>query len=265
MGRALIRQFAGVDRRRRLIEGAGFTPLALAPVSSWFRLAGSTITGSGYSSVRDVINPSSPATQGTDARRPPGATSSNGLPILNVTAATLSVPLIAARVGTAAWGFWAWLNQTSGADALISFGTTGGATGGNHSWFNFNTSGTNGKVELWDGASSRRCDTTFAVGAWKFVTLEFNGALSGDARFVSTINGAVQTPAFSGSLGAVPATLNAVTGSASMLSFNTGGGFPFVGNVGPNWGFLGAAMSGATEGLLTSAARTALMNFEAPT
>lgn len=236
-------------------------------VSSWFSLAhtSSVITGSGYSSVHDILNPSSPATQSTDARRPPGATSNNGLPILNVTAATLSVPLIAARVNTTAWGFWGWVKQSSTADALISFGTTGGATGGNFAWFNFNTSGTNGKVELWNGASSRRCDTGFAVGAWKFVTLEYNSALSGDARFASSINGVAQTASFSGSLGAVPASLNAVTGSASMLSFNTNGGFPFVGNVGTNFGFLSSAMTGASEGLLTQQARLALMSYQRPT
>lgn len=236
-------------------------------VSSWFSLAhaSSVITGSGYSSVHDILNPSSPATQSTDARRPPGATSNNGLPILNVTAATLSVPLIAARVNTLTWGFWGWVKQTSTADALISFGTTGGATGGNFAWFNFNTSGANGKVELWNGASSRRCDTAFTVGDWKFITLEYNSARSGDARFVATTNGVVQSTSFSGSLNPVPASLNAVTGSASMLSFNTGGGFPFVGNVGPNWGFLSAAMAGASEGLLTQQARLALMSYQRPT
>lgn len=237
-------------------------------VSSWFSLAhtSSVITGSGYSSVHDILNPSSPATQSTDARRPPGATSNNGLPILNVTAATLSVPLIAARVNTTAWGFWGWVKQSSTADALISFGTTGGATGGNFAWFNFNTSGTNCKTEIWNGASSRVVNKgSLTVGTWKFFTLEYNSALSGDARFAITIDAAPQTGTFSGSLGSMPASLNAVSGSASLLSFGTGGTFPFVGNVGTNFGFLASAMAGAAEGLLTQQGRLALMNYQRPT
>lgn len=237
-------------------------------VSSWFSLThpDSVITGSGYSSVRDLLNASSPATQSTDARRPPGATSANGLPILNVSVHTLSVPLIAARVNTTAWGFWAWIKQTATADALVSFGTSGGATGGNFAWYNFNVSGTNSKTELWNGASSRVCNTAgHVVGTWKFVTVEYNSARSGDARFLTTVDAVAQTTVFSGSLNPVPASLNAVTGSGSMLSFTTGGGFPFVGNVGPNWGFLSSAMTGATQGLLTTAARLALMNYQRPT
>ncbi len=236
-------------------------------VSSWFSLvhASSVITGSGYSNVHDIINPSSPATQSTDARRPPGSTSANGLPILNVTAATLSVPLIAARIGTAAWGFWGWIQQSATADGLVSFGTSGGASV-NFAWFNFNTSGTNCKTELWTGASSRVANKgSLTAGTWKFLTLEFNGALSGDARYMLSVDAVALTPAFSGSLGSVPATLPAVTGSGSLLSFTSGGGFPFVGKVGPNFGFLNAAMAGATEGLLTAAARTKLMNYQPPT
>lgn len=236
-------------------------------VTSWFSFGhpSSVITGAGYSSVHDILNPSSPATQSTDARRPPPATSANGLPIVTVSASNLSVPLISARIGTAAWGFWGWLKQSSTADAVVSFGTSGGASA-NFAWFNFNTSGTNCKTELWTGAQSRRCEKgSLSTGAWKFFTLEFNGALSGDARYTLTVDAAPQTVTFLGSLGSVPASLPVVTGPGSILSFTSAGGFPFVGSVGTNFGFLGSAMSGASEGLLTQQGRLALMNYQRPT
>jgi hypothetical protein len=236
-------------------------------VSSWFSLAhpSSVVTGSGYSSVRDILNPSSPATQSTDARRPPAAVSTNGLPIVTVSASTLSVPLISARIGTTTWGFWGWLKQSPTADAVVSFGTSGGASA-NFAWFNFNTTGTNCKAELWTGAQSRRCEKgSLSTGVWKFLTIEFNGALSGDARYTLTIDAAPQTVTFGGSLGSVPATLPVVTGPGSLLSFTSAGGFPFVGSLGTNFGFFGSAMSGVSAGLLTPAARLALMNYQRPT
>lgn len=236
-------------------------------VSSWFSFAhpSSVITGAGYSSVHDILNPSSPATQSTDARRPPAATSANGLPIVTVASSNLAVPLIAARIGTAAWGFWGWVKQSATADGFVSFGTSGGASA-NFAWFNYNTSGTNCKTELWTGAQSRVFNKgSLTAGAWQFLTLEFNGALSADARYIITIDGAVQSGTFSGSLGSVPATLPAVTGSGSLLSFTAAAGFPFVGSLGTNFGFLAAAMTGASEGLLTQQARLALMNYQRPT
>lgn len=270
MGRALSRQsFHGVDRRRRVIEGVGFTPAELSGVvTSWFRLAdaSSVITGSGYSSIQDVLNPSSPATQSTDARRPPAATSANGLPILTVAASNLAVPMIAARANLSAWGFWGWVKQSATADGLISFGTSGGASA-NFAWFNFNTSGTNCKSEIWTGASSRVANKgSLTAATWKFLTLEYNSAFAADARLALTIDAVSLTATFSGSLGSEPASLQSgVTGSGSLLSFTSAAGFPFVGSVGGNFGFFGGAMSGATEGVLTAAARAALMNFEAPT
>jgi hypothetical protein len=259
--------------KSKVTEGAVLSSLGPAAftegaVTSWMRLSdpASVITGSGYSSIQDVLNPSSPLTQSTDARRPPSATSTNGLPILNVTAATLVVPLIAARTNVNTWGFWGWVNQSATADNIVSIGTSGGASA-NFAWFNFNTSGTNCKTELWTGASSRVANKgSLTAGTWKFITIEFNGARAGDARYTLTVDTVVQTATFSGSLGSMPATLpSGLTGTGSLLSFTSAGGFPFVGKVGPNFGFFGAAMAGATEGLLTAAARQSLMSFEAPT
>jgi len=266
MGRALIRQFTGVDRRRRIIEAVGFTPLELAPVSSWFRVAAGTITGSGYSSIPDLLSPSSPMTQSTDARRPPAATSSNGLPILSVTASNMAIPLIASRINTAAWGWWGWIRPSTTADGFLNFGTQGGASA-EFMWLTFTNSGTNLHSEVWataGGSRVRNIVGSITAGAWQFVTAEYNSALSGDARYTVTVNGTPIAGTNGGSLGSMPAALPAVTGSGNFLSFQAIGNFPYVGSVGPNFGFMNAAMSGATEGLLTAAARTNLMNFEAP-
>lgn len=55
----------------------GSTPVTITSgaVTSWFRVAQGTITGSGYSSIPDMLA-ASPMTQSTNARRPPAGTSS---------------------------------------------------------------------------------------------------------------------------------------------------------------------------------------------
>jgi hypothetical protein len=257
----------------KVADGAslgGGTPVTITggAITSWMRLAdpASVITGSGYSSIRDVLNTSSPLTQSTDARRPPASTSANGYPILNVTASNLTVPLIAARVNTATWGWWGWIQQASTADGLISIGVSGGASA-NFAWVNWNTSGTNTKTELWTGASSRVFNKgSLTAGTWKFFTVEYNSAFAADARYIITVDTVVQSGTFSGSLGSMPASLpSGLTGTGSLLSFGSGATFPFVGKIGPNFGFFGAAMPGAVSGLLTADARAQLMAYEAPT
>jgi hypothetical protein len=237
-------------------------------VSSWFSFAhpSSVITGSGYSSVHDILNPSSPATQSVDGRRPPSATSANGLPIVTVSVSVLAVPLIAARMNTATWGFWAWVKPTNAADGILSFGTNGGASA-NFLWFNFNSSATNSKSEVWSGAQSRIMNKgSLTPGSWRFLTLEYNSSFSGDARFILTLDGVVQSGTFSGTLGSMPAALQSgVTGSGSLLSFGSAVAFPFVGSFGTNFGFLASAMANVSTGLLTQQARLSLMNYQRPT
>jgi len=240
-------------------------------VSSWFSLAhpSTVITGSGYSSVHDLLNPSSPLTQGTDNRRPPNATSNNGLPIITSSTAFMTCPVIAARTNTTTWGFWGWFKQSTTADSIQSFHTTSSTgTDVNRDFLFFRSSGASLRFRVFaTDASSRDNDVSGLTAAqWNFFTVEFNGSRSADARSIITVNGAVPSQAYGTSTGVteIPATLRTVTGNGAAIGLGSGGPF-FVGSVGTNFGFLGSAMSGASEGLLTQQARLALMNYQRPT
>lgn len=259
-----------VSPRRQIITPGSFSPLDLPGVmGSWFRLAdpASTITGSGYSSVADVLDPTSPATQGTDARRPPAATSANGLPILTVTAQALAIPVTAARYGTTKWGFWGWFKRDTGANNICSAGVTPGSDV-NRLYIELALSSTVFRVEVANSDSSqfRFCDVSSGtINTWQFLTVEFNNAFAGDLAMCMSVNGTAIAPSFSGALGTVPSSLRAITGNTSFGAFSSAAAFPFKGSIGGNWGFFKGAMAGVTEGLLTARARSDLMNFEAPT
>lgn len=251
--------FAGSDPQS-VTEGA---------VTSWFSLAhpSSVVTGSGYSNIHDILNPSSPLTQSTDALRPPAATSNNAFPIVTVATHFMSLPIIAARSDVTTWGFWAWVKQGATANNMHSYRASAGASVNRHTFF-WQTSGTEVVSEITSGAGSRFVGTTgHTAGAWNFLTLEFNGNRSGDARAIITVNGVVPATlgyATGSGIASMPATLNAVTGTGSMFALGAAGPF-FVGSWGTNFGFFGAAMSGAEQGLITTSARLGLMNYQRPT
>lgn len=273
MGRALIRQYQGVDRRRRLIERAGFSPLALAPVSSWFRLAQGTIAGSGYSSVPDLLDPASPATQATDARRPTNQTSNNGLPIMTWSGnQVLAAPLTTARNGATHWGCAGWvrLANLTAVKTLVSIrDLTGGSSA---SKITVSADTATGRVVVFVASSDgRRGDSAaaFSAGTWAFMTCEYDAdAATEAARATITVDGTVRALTFSNfGVGGVTGALATPTGNLLIGNQQDAGSSSnvWVGSLGPNLYLFGSKMAGATEGLLTAAARTALMNFEAPT
>lgn len=243
------------------------TTITEGAVSSWFRLAhpNSIITGSGYSSVADVLNLSSPATQSTDARRPPPAVAANGLPIITVATAALVIPATTARFATAKWGMWMWLKRNTSADNICSAGTTPGSSV-NRLYTNVVGSVFRAQVFNSDSSQSRLCDVASGtINTWQFFTVEYNSDFAGDLAMCMTVGGTPIVPTFSGALGAIPSSLRSITGAASFAAFSSAAAFPFIGSMGGNWGFMNGSMAGVTTGLLTPAARTALMNFEAPT
>ncbi len=243
-------------------------------VSSWLRVALGTITGSGYSSIPDVLNNNLPTVQTIDARRPVAATSANGLPILTCTDDALQVPLGPQNNNSTLWGFACWLRQTGGTfPTLISIDSRAGA-GASASKVLIAPGAadpTRASVDVFNSISTAERDG-FVNGVllsskWVFLTVELNLATGNNeaSRAVITINGSVQTLTFTGALPSMPVLMATPTGFANLFSQNAAtGSNPFVGNVGPNIYFMNAAMPGATEGLLTTAARLALMNFEAP-
>jgi hypothetical protein len=225
------------------------------------------ITGSGYSSVQDVINPSSPATQPTDALRPAPATSAGGLPIVTVSAHVLSIPITAARDGTTSFGFWGWFRRTGGTFPVRAAGRTlSGANADRFetqafpnvadlNFFSLNGAGADSNAAVTDGS---------VLNAWQLETYEFNGAGATNAdKLVITKDSVVQTVTFTGA--AFPAALLSATGTYMWLAQSAAAGNPFVGQCGGNWGFLGTPEAGVTAGILTPASRLVLLNYERPT
>lgn len=244
-------------------------PSSISAVSSWFRLASpnTTIAGLGYNRVEDVLDPTSPATQTTDGLRPVPSTSTNGLPTITASAHVLSVPITTARDGTTSWGFWGHFRRTGGTfPARFSMRALSGASADKITNTTFpNLTGLYAQVLNGAGADSvAEVVAGSVLNAWQFETYEFNGSVSGDAnRLVITKDGVVQTVTFTGA--AMPASMASVTGTIALMAEQLNGSNPFVGQVGPNFGFLGAPMAGVTAGILTPAARQILSNFERPT
>lgn len=255
-----------VAPRAKLVQNDDPVSATGGAVSSWFSLThpSSVITGAGYSNVHDVLNPSSPMTQSTDALRPPGSTS-NGLPIISTVADVLDMPLIAARVNTTRWGFWAWIRRGVSAN---NFHSTGASSGSSQNRFYMEIAGGNTMIcRAFEGGGAQRTAQAAigAISTWQFFTVEYNASATGDARLVQTLGGSVVTTTFGGAASEIPSSLVAATGSGSFLAFTLAGAFPFIGDVGPHFGFMNSAMNGATEGLLTPAARLKLMNYQPPT
>jgi hypothetical protein len=254
---------------RPRIVGGSFVPADLiGVVSSWFRVSRGTIEGSGYSVIPDQLDAANPATQATDARRPPAALSANGLPILQCLTAYMSAAITAARTNVTTWGYWGWLRPAATSDSPMTLAIGGGANV-NRTFLWFNTSAQRLQFRVFTATGHRHAEVLgLSADTWRFYTVEYNGNLVGDARCAITIDGVVQTPIFSsGGAGVteMPPTLMAVTGTISLFSAFAAAGPYFVGQHGPNFGYLAGAMAGATEGLLTPQARAQLRNFEAPT
>jgi hypothetical protein len=88
-------------------------------------------------------------------------------------------------------------------------------------------------------------------------------------RVVASRDGALQTCAYAdnnGTPGTFASSMQVPTGSMNLFAQNAStGGNGWVGDIGPNIYIFGSRMAGATEGLLTPAARALLTSFEAPT
>lgn len=250
-----------------------FNPAQLgSAISSWLRVAGAVVTGSGISSLPDVINVN-PAVQGTDALRPALGASANGLPLITgASGKVLTVPLIGANSDPVRWGIATHISTPLSVSARTLFGVR---TGNGASALRVNV-----KV---DSDESLRCvvyldETNNRAGATAasqiggstvhFITIEYDGDQATEAtRLVISIDGVVKALTFANEAGAgtIPPTMVEATGSALIGAFNTAGGSaPFTGFIGPNIYFMNSKMAGATEGLLTAAARSALSLFERP-
>lgn len=261
------------SRRRR----SDFDPATVSAVSAWLRVANATSSGGLISSLPDMLN-SNPAVQATDANKPATGTSANSLPIMTSTAAKfMNWPVHASNNGTTQFGYGMWIKATSttGSRGLADTSAlSGGASANKFRSFGV-TGGNQFSVRVYNATSTAGRSATLASGfgtlnTWQFVTVELDLDSGGAeaSRCVVTIDGVVQTLNFAdllGTPGSMPASMAAPTGSMILLAIANNGTAGWVGDIGPNIFFFGSAMAGRTEGLLTSAARTALRNFEAPT
>jgi hypothetical protein len=235
--------------RRR--AAAPFVPSQLSAVSAWLRLANGTITGSGYSSIPDMLGGTSPAVQATDARRPPSATSANGLPIATFTLPQyLSWPLSAPINGAIKNGFACWCKSTLvGFQNLFAIYTGGGGASAAKVDFFTNGQTLQASVEV-GGACSKYPFMT--ANAWHFVTYEYDGAQATDAaRLLVTVDGSVLATTNT----TIPTSQATPTGNAWI------GGYSSIQNwegaIGPNFFALNRQ--------LTTVERLNLMGFEVVT
>lgn len=225
-------------------------------ILGWLRLGapGTTITGSGYSSVVDVLN-SNPAIQATDANRPINGTSANGLPIATFSTHFLQWSLNASNNGATKMGiagYFKLANVVGNKTLAVSTLTAGGASAN--------------KVLYMANANQIRCDDQtvdrHAVSvntvdtAWRFLTMEIDCTqVAESAKVIQTIDGVVSVTSFSSDT-AWSATMGVPTGNMLIGAGTTGAASPFVGSMGPNLYFLGRQLTGAE--------RTSLINFEKP-
>ena len=262
-------QWLPAHLRRPLMNQSAFSPVQLSAVSAWLRLNGATVTGSGYSSVPDVLGGTA-AVQTTDARRPVNGTSVNGLPIATFTDDVLQWTLDNARNNTspaAGLAFWIKCTPDVTVRRLASVRLPGASGGGSDNRVEL-CSDSNGArgffVDVYNSTvTARRGATAAALTAatWLFVTWEYDGSKATDAlKCLLTINNVVQTLSFSdaaGAPGAMPATLIQPTGELYFGAQTLVPANPFVGSIGPNIFALNRQLS--------SSERAQLMNFEAPT
>lgn len=256
---------------------ARFNPHSVSAISAWLRVPLATVTGSGISSLPDVLS-SNPAVQATDTRRPALATSANGYSLADFDGTNMLVwPLVAANNQLVTTGFGLHLipgDLTSFGDIVDIWSGAGGASGQNfliqrnaaQLWWYVSLGGTN-------DANVRVAKTADVLAANTPVHLsfEYNGGAATEAdRCVICVDGAPQSLTFaqhSPTAAAMPASLQNRTGNI-LIGARTNADSPVAGivaRIGPNIVWYSGAMPGVTSGLLTPAARVALSNFERPT
>jgi hypothetical protein len=252
--------------QRVTYKGKPFTPSSLSAVSAWLRVAQATSGVNGVSSLPDLLN-SNPAVQSVDARKPVMENSANGLPCLRFATNDVLVWPITAQSSAssrAGWGLWAKLDAASATQRLVRIST--GTNGANGLKLNLSSGASIASSASADGGTFKNNNPAVAQNtSWHFLTIEYDSTgATDDAKWCFSFDAAVIANVISGS--GVLGTLFAATGNILIGNGNDGvASSSLNGLIGPNIFAFASKMAGATTGLLTTAARTALMNFEAPT
>lgn len=255
---------------RGSFRGAGFaSPSAVSAVSAWLRVVNATSDVNGISSVPDALN-TNPAAQSVDARKPVIEQSANALPCMRfVTNDVLVWPITAQSSGTNYAGYGLWFKPDSANVIQRLVAISSGTNGANGLKLVVSPTTTN-RIQVVaspDGVGSKvNTPLSAYTTAWQFLTFEYDKDAATDAaRLVVTVNGVALTAAITGAAD-MSVGLFAATGNILIGNLNDGvASGAFQGLLGPNLYAFASKMPGATLGLLTTAARAFLMNYEAPT
>lgn len=252
----------------------GFNPSSLSAVAAWYRVANASNAGAGLAFTLPDMLSSNHAVTSTDARKPTIGTSGNGLPILTCSASCLQAPLSAAINSATKWGFGAWMKVTTAAGNPVAASIDSGGAGGASLRKVLIQRFVGDNILAFDSQTTARRGgpaTMWVTNTWAFCTWEMS-LDTGEAesvRVVASRGAALQACAYAdsnGTPGNFATSMQVPTGSMNLFAQGAAaGGNGWVGDIGPNIYVFGSRMSGATSGLLTPAARTSLMNFEAPT
>lgn len=229
-------------------------------VACW--LSNTTLSGA-ISSVPDLVTPGAPATQATSARQPTG----NADGTMSFSADdVIVVPFNSGTISTTTQGYCFWLKLNAAVSTQVPVSMTvaaGGSTsrgrlevgGGLGTGGIMRTAGSIG------GADSIWAAGTIVAGAWQFICMEYNGAAALGSRMNLFIDNVLKT----NTSDAMPAALTATSGTWCVGAIDTSGANGITGSIGRNVFLLNSKMVDATRGLLTDAARSALMNYQRPT
>lgn len=230
-----------------------------------------TATSGSVSSVTDVLN-ANPATQATAVNQPT-AVALNSFPALSFDGVNdwLAWPLTAANNASQRWGIALWIKfgSVSGLHCLLTAARISGASADR-----FDIS-QNGAGLFWDvytsDGVSRRATMASGLDATtpKYVTLEYDGGQASEVdRCIITLGNVKQTLAFANSAGTppgstMPATLVAPTGAYAIGVQNISTNLrPLSATIGTSIRVLGGGGGISGGGLLTSAQRAVLQNYE---
>lgn len=268
----LLRQRAQLWRsnNRRSRTAPSFSPSQVSAISAWLRVANATSDGNGISSVPDVLN-TNPAVQSVNERKPVIENSANGLPCMRfATNDVLAWPITAqsSAINQCGWGLWVKLDALATQRLLRISAGTNGADGFKLSLTTLTTGGLNPAASSTGSETGLKAYSTAGgaiTTAWHFVTIEYDKDGATDAaRLITTVGGVSFAGTFAGAQD-ISAGLFAATGNILIGNGNDGvASSPLNGLLGPNIYSFATKMPGAEFGLLTAAARAALMNFEAP-
>jgi hypothetical protein len=260
-------------------SAASFNPISLGVVGAWWDVAEASDAGAGLAFTVPNQLTANHLTTSVDAHKPVLGVAANGVPIMTANVSNLACSLHAAINSPTTWGvaFHAKLTTLAAVTELLTVIPPNASASKLLLTLNPGAAGVgyNRCIVFQDALNSRRFQTDAGVllplNTWVHITIELNLATGGaeSTRGVMCVDGVPVAVLFSdgtGAPGSLPVAMPTPTGSLSFLSRRSSDASnPFKGEIGRHIFIFSGAMPGATSGLLTSAARLSLSNFDRPT